>query len=75
MSYTALLYSLKTDQDKVQRILAKLADYTSDYKGKGKMNRIGRKPAFCILENKSADQLCSNREADQGLCYRYKASS
>ena len=30
-----------------------------------------RKPDFCICENKDADQLCGNREADQGLCFRY----
>ena len=27
------------------------------------------KPAFCICENKDADQLCINREADQRLCF------
>ena len=30
-----------------------------------------RKPTFCICENKDADQLCGNREADQRLCFRY----
>ena len=30
-----------------------------------------RKPAFCICENKNADQLRGNREADQRLCFRY----
>ena len=30
-----------------------------------------RKPAFCICENKDADQFRSNREADQRLCFRY----
>ena len=30
-----------------------------------------RKPAFCICENKGADQLCVNRTADQPLCFRY----
>ena len=29
------------------------------------------KPAFCICENKDADQLRGNREADQRLCFRY----
>ena len=28
-----------------------------------------RKPAFCICENKDADQLRGNREADQCLCF------
>ena len=34
-----------------------------------------RKPAFCICENKDADQLRSNREADQRLCFRYTYSA
>ena len=29
-----------------------------------------RKPAFCICENKDADQLRGDREADQRLCFR-----
>ena len=35
------------------------------------MSRVLRKPAFCICENKDADQLRGNREADQRLCFRY----
>ena len=34
-----------------------------------------RKPAFCICENKDADQLCGDREADQRLCFRYTDST
>ena len=34
-----------------------------------------RKPAFCICENKDADQLRGNREADQRLCFRYVDST
>ena len=30
-----------------------------------------RKPAFCIYENKDADQFRGYREADQRLCFRY----
>ena len=30
-----------------------------------------RKPTFCICENKDADELGGNREADQRLCFRY----
>ena len=30
-----------------------------------------RKPAFCICENKDADQLRGNRKADQHLFFRY----
>ena len=29
------------------------------------------KPTICIGENKDADQLCGNGEADQRLCFRY----
>ena len=35
------------------------------------MNRVMRKPTFCICENKDADQLRDNRQADQRLCFRY----
>ena len=34
-----------------------------------------RKPAFSIYENKDADQLRGNREADQRLCFRYTDST
>ena len=39
------------------------------------MSRVVRKPAFCIFENKDADQLRGNREADQRLCFRYTDST
>ena len=39
------------------------------------MSRDVRKPAFCICENKDADQLRGNREADQRLCFRYTDST
>ena len=35
------------------------------------MSRVMRKPTFYICENKDADQLRGNREADQRLCFRY----
>ena len=38
------------------------------------MNRIVRKPDFCLCENKGADQLRGNREADQRLYFRYTDS-
>ena len=34
-----------------------------------------KKTTFCICENKDADQLRGNREADQRLCFRYLAST
>ena len=34
-----------------------------------------RKPVVCICENKDADQLRSNREAYQRLCFRYMVNT
>ena len=39
------------------------------------MGLVMRKKAFCICENKDADQLRGNREADQRLCFRYTDST
>ena len=39
------------------------------------MSCVMRKPTFCICENKDADQLRGNREADQRLCFRYIVQS
>ena len=39
------------------------------------MSRVMRFPDFCICENKDADQLRGNREADQRLCFRYMDST
>ena len=33
------------------------------------------KLTICICENKDADQLSGNREADQHLCFRYMDST
>ena len=38
------------------------------------LSRVMRKPSFYICENKDADQLRGDREADQRLCFRYKDS-
>ena len=42
---------------------------------KDPMSLVMRKPAFCICENKDADQLHGNREADQRLSFRYTVST
>ena len=39
------------------------------------MSHPMRKPTICIGENKDADQLRGNREADQRLCFRYSDST
>ena len=44
------------------------------FKSSYDMSLVTRKPAFCICENKDADQLRGNREADQRLCFRYTDS-
>ena len=44
--------------------------HTLDY-----MSLVMRKPALCIYKNKEADQLHSNCEADQRLCFCYKVST
>ena len=41
----------------------------------GYMRGIVRKLDFCLCENKGADQLRSNCEADQRLCFRYTDST
>ena len=39
------------------------------------MSRDVRKPDFRICENKDADQLRGNREADQRICFCYTDST
>ena len=39
------------------------------------MSRLMGKPTICLCENKGADQLRSNCEADQRLCFGYLDST
>ena len=39
------------------------------------LSGVVRKPAFYLCKNKDADQLRSNREADQRLCFSYTDST
>ena len=39
------------------------------------VSRLMGKPTICTCENKGADQLRGNREADQCLCFRYTDST
>ena len=39
------------------------------------LSLVMRKPDFCICENKDADQLRGNREADRRLCFRHTDST
>ena len=50
-------------------IFAQSAEWQDD------MSRVVRKPDFHICENKDADQLRGNREADQRLCFHYMDST
>ena len=43
--------------------------------GEQNLSRPMGKPTTCIGENKGADQLRGNREADQRLCFRYSDST
>ena len=45
------------------------------YPGAEHRSRLMGKPTICIGENKDADQLRGNREADQRLCFRYSDST
>ena len=62
-------YSNKGDE-KCDKITA-----CSDTLESRKLSLVMRRPAFCICENKDADQLRGNREADQHLCFRYTDST
>ena len=51
---------------------------TLDISSRGMVLLLSRpvgKPTICIGENKGADQLRGNREADQRLCFRYSDST
>ena len=59
-------------------VIMRVGDFMYDKHAKGQrdyMSRIVRKPDFCLGENKGADQLRGNREADQRLCFRYSDST
>ena len=66
---TGLLITFSKDQYPEVYVPTVFENYTAD------MSRVVRKPAFCICENKDADQLRGNREADQRLCFRYMEST
>ena len=45
------------------------------YQFRDYLSRVVGKPAFCICENKDADQLSGDCEADQRLWFRYTDST
>ena len=65
-----------------RKSMVRITDYSDlipavycGHKATNQLSRVVRKPAFCICENKDADQLRGNREADQRLCFRYTDST
>ena len=58
-----------------KQLFHKSWSFSNPNRTKNNMSRVMRKPAFCICENKDADQLRGNREADQRLCFRYTDST
>ena len=58
----------------LKRMKNKSTHLVYQYKKMYLSRRMG-KPTICIGENKGADQLRSNCEADQRLCFRYTDST
>ena len=56
-------------------LLDLFANFNTIFASTHKMSRVMKNPAFYICENKVADQLRGNREADQRLCFRYIGST
>ena len=56
--------------DSAGTVLTKKNIVSLDY-----LSRLMGKSTICIGENKGADQLRGNREADQRLCFRYSDST
>ena len=57
------------------RTFANKIDRDNDLYAQFYLSRPMGKPTICIGENKDADQLRGNREADQRLCFRYSDST
>ena len=65
MFYDLTLQSLEPEFETLLQI--KITSSSSEMHASNLMG----KPTICIGENKGADQLRGNREADQRLCFRY----
>ena len=55
----------------MQNRLLNVLNYFLHFTSVAYFRRVMRTPAFCICENKDADQIRCDREADQRLCFRY----
>ena len=60
---------------KTDETVRKVFLYVLSTKWLNNMSHLIGKPTICIGENKDADQLRGNREADQRLCFRYTDST
>ena len=65
--------TISTNVQEIVRFFLVLLSYQGKFMIQ--MSRVMRKQTFCICENKAADQLRGNREADQRLCFRYIEST
>ena len=69
------MYQIKYPKEPLAENIWKCLEKDNTLLYRLKMGRVMRKPDFCICENKDADQLRGNREADQHLCFRYLDST
>ena len=67
----ALMFELWDKVQPLENIFARIIEFHK----RNNLSLVMRKPAFCICENKYADQLRGNREADQGIFFRYTDST
>ena len=62
-----------TDKLKADQLLLLHTTAQSDHQLN--LSRVMKKPAFCLCENKGADQLRGYHEADQRLCFSHMDSA
>ena len=63
LNFSRVVYFFKKKKKILEALI--IAQFLSRHMGK---------PTICLGENKDADQLRGNREADQRLCFRYSDS-
>ena len=74
--YYPIFQVLKGLNKKISRISFKSCENIDvEEDGPYIMSLVMRKVVFCICENKDADQVRGNREADQRLCFRHTDST
>ena len=58
-----------------EKLLTWILNLSTNEQTNKHLSHLIRKPKICICENKDADQLRSNCEADQRLCFRHTDST